>query len=54
MLYRSFRIPAKDLVLFREAATKEEISQSEFFRKAIYERAKRVLMVEEIERDGHQ
>jgi uncharacterized protein (DUF1778 family) len=40
---RSFRVTATDIDLLHCAAMREEISQSEFVRQAIRERAKRVL-----------
>jgi hypothetical protein len=52
MVWRSFRLPAKSVDLWRAAAAKEEISQSEFLRKAIRETARRVLLAEEVGKDG--
>ena len=43
MEYRSFRLAARDVDLWRTAAAREEISQSEFLRQALRERARRVL-----------
>jgi uncharacterized protein (DUF1778 family) len=51
MALSSFRLPAKDAELLRLAATREDISQSEFLRKAIRERSRRVLLSEEVASD---
>jgi len=39
----SVRMPSRELALLREASAREEISQSEFFRRAIRERVAAVL-----------
>lgn len=44
MAFVSFRMKQGDAELMRAAAAKEEISQSEFLREAIRERARRVLL----------
>jgi uncharacterized protein (DUF1778 family) len=44
MLYRSFRLKHADAELWRIAAARAEISQSEFLRAAIREKARRVLL----------
>ena len=46
MLYRSFRLKQADAELMRAAAARVQISQSEFLRLAIREKAKRVLLDE--------
>ena len=46
MVLCSFRIPVKVKELWQAAAAQEEISQSEFLRKAIRYRAKQVLLAE--------
>ena len=43
MLCVSLRLPVVERELWRAAAAREGASQSEFFRKAIAERAKKVL-----------
>ena len=43
---RSFYIASQDVDLWQAAAAREEISQSEFVRAAIRERATRVLIAE--------
>jgi len=49
VLFSSFRLPIADLDRLRAAATKEEISQSEFVRRAVKERAGQVLSTAETE-----
>ena len=44
MVMTTVRIPVGLITLARAAAAKEEISQSEFLRRALRDRAKRVLM----------
>jgi uncharacterized protein (DUF1778 family) len=44
MVFSSFRAPAADIDLLRVAAGRQEISQSEFLREAIREKAQRVLL----------
>jgi Ribbon-helix-helix protein, copG family len=41
--YRSFRLPRQDLDAWKAAAAKLEISQSEFFRQALRDKAHEVL-----------
>lgn len=53
VLMSSVRVPERDLALVREAARREQISQSEFFRRALRERARRLLMGEEIKYYGN-
>jgi hypothetical protein len=43
MEFFSARIPWRDLDALRKAATIEEISVSEFFRRAVHERASRII-----------
>jgi hypothetical protein len=45
MVYRSFRLLHKDVELWQSAALVEQISQSEFLRRAIRQRAERILKV---------
>lgn len=47
VLFSSFRLPAADVVLLRKAATREDVSQSEFLRRAVRERAARVVSYNE-------
>jgi hypothetical protein len=44
MLYKSFRLKPADAELWRVASARAEISQSEFLRLALRERARRVLL----------
>ncbi len=44
MVLCSVRLPARDKGLWMAAAAREGESQSEFLRKAIFDRARRVLM----------
>jgi len=46
MVLSSYRVTPSDNELFKAAAGKEGISQSEFLRRAIREKASRVLMAE--------
>jgi ribbon-helix-helix CopG family protein len=41
--YRSFRLPRRDLDAWKAAAAKLEISQSEFMRQALRDKANRIL-----------
>jgi len=43
MVLRSYRFPRHDIELMQQAASREEISQSEFVRLALHERAVRIL-----------
>jgi hypothetical protein len=47
--YRSFRLPYRDVETWRAAASKLEISQSEFLRQALRGKAREVLV-----HDGEQ
>jgi hypothetical protein len=42
-VYRSFRLPSRDVETWQAAATKLEISQSEFLRQALRDKAQRAL-----------
>jgi hypothetical protein len=42
-VYRSFRLPCRDVETWQAAATKLEISQSEFLRQALRDKAHEVL-----------
>jgi hypothetical protein len=42
-VYRSFRLPSRDVEAWQAAATKLEISQSEFLRQALRIKAREVL-----------
>jgi hypothetical protein len=42
--HRSFRLPRRDIETWQAAATMLEISQSEFLRQALLEKAHEVLM----------
>ena len=44
MEFLSVRVPRSDVELLRAAAAREEISQSEFLRQALRDRARRVLI----------
>jgi len=50
MVFRSLRLPIADLDRLRAAAAIEEISQSEFMRRAVKERAGQILSTAETER----
>ena len=52
MVLCSVRLPAKVKDLWRSAAAREEVSQSEFLREAIRDKAKGVLLGEPLERVG--
>jgi len=44
MELRSFRFPRHDIELLQQAASREEVSQSEFVRLALRDRAVRVVL----------
>lgn len=52
MILSSVRIRVRDKDLWRAAAAQEEVSQSQFLREAIIDRARRVLLAYKGEKDS--
>ena len=52
MKFRAFLLPIEDLELWRSAAAREGLSQSEFVRRALKEKAGKVLEADESDRQN--